>query len=320
MGGYSRGISVLRLTNRGLQYLGLAAVTGSPSYLAHSGTGATLYAVDEGNGRVEAFTRKGKGTAFAALGGQSTSGTLTCHLAVTERWLYASNYGSGTVDVFPLQPDGRIDPLVATLSPGTGLSTGPAPEQDGPHAHSALAFGDTVITADLGTDRVHVFRWHDDDLELETSVEFPPGTGPRDVVVSPVAGKIFVLGELGGSVFMLGGGRNLQILRAGSTAAVAGDHAAGLAIDPTGRFLYVGLRGSNRIVAIDSQTLQPIADLPCGGETPRSLCVIDGMLLVANQESGTVTSFQLDPQSGVPTAVGTPLFVDTPTYLLPDLT
>lgn len=318
MGGYSRGISALRLTSRGLQYLGLAAATGSPSFLAISETTGILYATDEGNGRVEAFARKGKGAALVPLGGQPTSGTLPCHLAVTSQWLYASNYGSGTVDVFPLQADGRIGTLATTLSPGSGLPNGPAPEQDGPHAHSTLAFGDTVISADLGTDRVHLFRWRDESLELETSIEFPAGTGPRDFVISPVAGKIFVLGELGGSVFTLGGGRNLQILRSGRTGASAGDNAAGLAIDPTGRFLYTGLRGSNRVAVIDSQTLQPIADVPSGGETPRNLCIIGDMLLVANQGSGTVATFQLDPDSGVPTATGAPLFVDTPTYLLPD--
>ena len=74
MGGYSRGISALRLSDRGLQYLGLGAITGSPSFLAKSEATGLLYAVDEGNGRVEAFSRTGSGSALLALGGQPTRG------------------------------------------------------------------------------------------------------------------------------------------------------------------------------------------------------------------------------------------------------
>lgn len=321
MGGFARGISALRLTDRGLQYLGLAAVTGSPSFLAHSATPGALYAVDEGSGRVEAFRVKGSGASLAVLGGQPTTGTLPCHLTATPDWLYASNYGSGTVDVFPLADDGSIGPVAHTLAPAaeSGTPPGPAEEQDAPHAHSTLAFGDTVLVADLGTDRVYIYRWRDGVPQLESGIELPPGTGPRDFAVSPVAGKIFLVGELGGSVFILGGGRNLQVLRAGSTAAQAGDHAAGLAVEATGRFLYTGLRGSNRVVAIDSQTLQPVAEAQCGGDVPRSLCVVGETLLVANQDSGTATTFALDGQSGAPVPSGQPLFVDTPTCLLPAL-
>jgi 6-phosphogluconolactonase (cycloisomerase 2 family) len=175
-----------------------------------------------------------------------------------------------------------------------------------------------AITADLGTDRVNVYRWVDGEVKQEASLELPPGTGPRDLAVSPVAGKIFLLGELSGSVFVLGGGRQLQVMKAGSAGAHLGDHAAGLVIDPTGRFLYTVMRGSNRLVAVDADTLTPIADLPSGGDTPRGMCIVGNLLFVANQGSGTITAFQLNPQTGVPMMVGMPLFIDTPTCLLPD--
>lgn len=315
MGGFSRGISAVRLTEKGLQLLGLGVVASSPSYLIHATVPGVIYAVDEGLNRVEAFHRKSKAANLTVMGGQATSGSLPCHLAATADWLYASNYGTGQVDVYPLDAQGFIGALHQSL---VSTGKGPKPEQDGPHAHSTLAFGDTAITADLGTDRVNVYRWQDAVLGLESSLELPAGTGPRDFAVSPVAGKIFLLGELGGSVFVLGGGRNLQVLKAGEAGAAPGDHAAGLVVDPTGRFLYTALRGSNRIVAIDANTLQPIADLPSGGDTPRGLCIVGNLLLVANQKSGTIAAFQLDPQTGVPIMVGTPLFVDSPTCLLPD--
>ncbi len=315
MGGFSRGISAVRLGDKGLEFAGFGVATSSPSYVIHAPVPNVLYAVDEANGRVEAFRRKGKSSTLVSIGGQATSGTQPCHLAATDQWLYAANYGTGQVDVFPLDAEGGIGALHQSL---LSSGSGPKPEQDGPHAHSTLAFGDTAITADLGTDRVNVYRWSGGQLGLESSVELPPGTGPRDFAVSPTAGKIFLLGELGGAVFALGGGRNLQVVQAGHSGAAPGDHAAGLVADATGRFLYTALRGSNRVVAIDATTLAPIADLPSGGDIPRGLCRVGNLLLVANQNSGTIAAFQLDPQSGVPLMVGTPMFIDSPTCLLPD--
>ncbi len=315
MGGFSRGISAVKVTEKGLQFAGMGAVTSSPSFLIHSMAPGVIYAVDEANGRVEAFRRKGKSTTLSAIGGQPTSGTLPCHLAATDQWLFVANYGTGGVDVFPLAADGSIGPIHQTL---VSSGKGPKPEQDGPHAHSTLAFGDMAITADLGTDRVNVFRWVDGQMKQEASLELPPGTGPRDLAVSPVAGKIFLLGELSGAVFVLGGGRNLQVLKGGLAGAFPGDHAAGLVVDPTGRFLYTLMRGSNRLIAIDADTLAPIAALPSGGDTPRGLCLIGNLLFVANQGSGTIAAFQLNPQTGVPMMVGAPLLIDTPTCLLPD--
>ena len=315
LGGFSRGISAVKLGEKGLQFAGFGAITSSPSYLIHSPVPGVIYAVDEANGRVEAFHRKGKSTNLSPMGGQPTSGTRPCHLAATNQWLYASNYGTGQVDVYPLDAEGKIGELRQSL---TSSGSGPKPEQDGPHAHSTLAFGDTAITADLGTDRVNVYRWVDGQLGLESSVELPAGTGPRDFAVSPTAGKIYVVGELGGSIFTLGGGRNLQVVKSGSAGASPGDHAAGLVADATGRFLYTALRGSNRIVAINAETLEPIADLPSGGDGPRGLCIVGNLLLVANQNSGSIVAFQLDPQTGVPMMVGSPLLLDSPTCLLPD--
>lgn len=315
MGGFSKGIASVKLEPKGIFFDSMGALTQSPSYLAHSHTPGVIYAVDEGSGKVEAFQRKGKSSSLASLGSQPTTGTLPCHLAATAQWLYVSNYGTGQVDVYPLDQGGKIGPVHQTLS-STGK--GPRPEQEGPHAHSTLAFGDTALVADLGTDRVNVYRWHETKLEAESSLELPPGTGPRDFAVSPVAGKIYLLGELDGSVFVLGGGRNLQIMKAAKVGAAPGDHAAGLVVDPTGRFLFTGLRGSNRVVSIDANSLEVISALPSGGDTPRGMCVVGNLLLVANQKSGTISAFQIDQQTGALVMVGTPLLIDSPTCILPD--
>lgn len=313
MGGESDGIGALRPreSDGSLEYLGLAARASCPSFLANGVVPGVVYAVDEADARVEAFHREGD--TLVAFGGQPTSGALPCHISVSDDSLYVSNYFSGTVDVFPLASDGTIGPIMQTLR---GNGSGPDAVQDGPHAHSTLVMGSTVLSADLGTDQVHVQRRVGGRLERASSVAFPPGTGPRDFVAI-AGGRVYLLGELTGEIFELD--HDGRILRSGPSVehSVDGDHWAGLAADESGRFLYTGLRGSDRIAVVDAATLSPIAAVSCRGEWPRNLWLAGEMLYVANERSSTVTSFRVDGRTGVPYPIGSPEAVPTPTYLLP---
>jgi 6-phosphogluconolactonase len=315
--GDAQGIGALRPRADGsLEYLGLAVATSSPSFVANGVDGRFVYAVDEANARVEAFARA-DGYELVPLGGQDTSGPAPCHLSVTEHWLYVSNYGSGVVDVFPLAADGAIRPVVQSLG---ASGRGSKPEQDGPHAHSTF-LGPSVLSADLGLDQVHVHSVRDGLLTRTGSLDLPPGTGPRDFA-SPAGGDgslVYVIGELAASVFALQVGVDeVSIVASGSAVAqpVDGDHGAGLQLGDDGRFLYSGLRGSNRIVVVRASDLSPVADVSCGGDWPRNLTLVGGMLYVANQRSSTVTSFKIDAD-GIPRPVGEPEPVASPTFLCP---
>ncbi len=325
--GAGQGIGALRPRADGsLQYLGLAATASSPSFVANGAGGRAVYAVDEANARVEAFSRAGGfeagGFELVPLGGQNTSGPAPCHLAVAERWLYVANYGSGVVDVFPLKADGTIGTVAQSLS---ASGRGPKPEQDGPHAHSTFLGpsvpGASVLTADLGLDQVHFHHRHDGLLTRTGSLDLPPGTGPRDFA-APAGGDgslVYVIGELAASVFALKVRVDgVSIVASGQAVAepVEGDHGAGLQLSDDGRFLYSGLRGSNRIVVIRTSDLSPVADVSCGGDWPRNLTLVGDMLYVANQRSSTVTSFRIDGD-GIPRPVREPEPVPSPTFLCP---
>jgi len=313
MDGASEGIGRLapRSSDGSLEYLGLAARTSCPSFVTNGTRAGLVYAADEAGAAVNAFRREGD--ELVALGGQPTSGKLPCQISATDDWLYVANYFSGTVDVFPLAQDGTIGPIHQSLA---GSGSGPHPAQDGPHAHSTLVTASVVLSADLGTDQVHVQRWEGGSLDRIASVSFPPGTGPRDFVVAP-DGRIYLVGELSGEIFELADDAN--IVRSGPSVVepVDGDHWAGLVIHHSGKYLYTGLRGSNRIAIVDVATLSPIAAIDCGGNWPRNLCIAGDMLYVANERSSTVTSFRVDVSTGIPTPVGSPEVVPTPTYLLP---
>ncbi|MET4705031.1 beta-propeller fold lactonase family protein [Frigoribacterium sp. UYMn621] len=315
--GDAKGISLLRWHGDDARMELLETTpTSSPSFLA-SGPDGLVYATDEYGsgpaGRIEAF-RRAEGS-LHSLGGQPTSGGFPCHVSVTADRLFVSNYLDGSIDVFPLLSGGRIGELIQTLS---AHGSGPNPAQERPHAHSTLVRGSTVLSADLGADRVHVHAIENGRLVRTASVTLPPGTGPRDLM--RVAGRTILLGELDGTLFALDDSG--QVLQAATITEdwVDGDHAAGLAIDASARFLYTGLRGSNRIAVIRAGDLSPVATVSSGGDFPRHLCVIDGdVLLAANQLSSTMAAFRIDPVTGIPHPLGSPVEVASPSFLLPVL-
>ena len=315
MGGGALGIGLLRwnANGAGLEVLDTTP-TSSPSFLA-AGSNGVLYATDEA-GRIEAF-RPGPRLTLQPLGGQPTSGGLPCHVSVTRDRLFVSNYLDGSIDVFSLTVDGRVDSLIQTL-PSEG--SGPNPVQQGPHAHSTLLCGSTLLSADLGADRVHVHVLERGQLVRTASVALPPGTGPRDLIAHD--GRTIVLGELDGGLFALDERGRITATGSVSNDWLEGDHAAGFAIATSGRFVYTGLRGSNRIAVFRAADLSPVATVSCGGDWPRHVCLINGgdtgeVLLVANQLSSTVAVFGLDPSTGIPFPLGYPVNVASPTFLLP---
>lgn len=315
MGGSAEGIGLIRRGDDGaLEYIGLAAGIDSPSALRRNGD--VIYSVGEGSNTVSAFRIRDRELLF--LGSQNTAGGSPCSLEVAGNFLVVACYGDGVIDVHPFAPNGS---LLRTSQSLDDSGRGPHEAQERPHAHAALLVdASTVLTADLGTDRVHIHRLGPDGLARVGAAQLPPGSGPRDLVVHP-SGHILVLAELTNEVFALrkdGDGYAI----AGSTAlpgAERGDHAAGLVLSADGRFAYSGLRGSDLVAVIsvseDGATLQPVTSVYCGGGWPRHLVSDGDALYVANQLSNSVSTFLLG-SDGVPALQGS-IAVPSPTYLLP---
>jgi 6-phosphogluconolactonase len=318
-GGSGIGITGLALdpATGGLAVVGTAVETPSPSFLlAH---GDMVYAVGEAAGRVEAF-RRGPGGSLRWAGGQPSGGSGPCHLHVVDGLLLTSHYGDGTVAVHPLAEDGTIGEAVQLL---TAEGSGPRPQQDGPHAHSTLHVGGgVVLSADLGTDTVHVHELRDRRLDRVAGIALPPGTGPRHMALLG-SGRVLLVGELDGTLHALEGTGTAWRLTATTPCAAEPDDrdsAAEVQVSADQRLAYVGLRGSDRIAVVgvgEDGSLAPVAAFACGGTTPRHHALVGDRLHVANQDAGTVSSFRLDPGTGLPVAGPVVLAVPSPTYLLP---
>jgi 6-phosphogluconolactonase (cycloisomerase 2 family) len=58
------------------------------------------------------------------------------------------------------------------------------------------------------------------------------------------------------------------------------------------------------VLDVDGEELRLAATVPCGGHWPRALTEAGGFLYVANERSGDVTWFRLDPDTGFPHRAG----------------
>jgi 6-phosphogluconolactonase len=89
-----------------------------------------------------------------------------------------------------------------------------------------------------------------------------------------------------------------------------------------GRFAYVGVRGSNRISVLEvtpsaeGSLLSPVGDFSSGGDWPRHHLVHGEWLHVAHERSHDITTFRLDPQSGLPQGPTDRLIAGSPTALI----
>ncbi|WP_255558969.1 beta-propeller fold lactonase family protein [Salinibacterium sp. M195] len=314
----SEGISVMRSRADGsLELSHVAVEVPSASFLVVDGD--RVYSTLEGSGQVAAFERVGD--TLKTVDTVTSGGQYPCHLTVQGNAVIAANYGTGTLGVIARSSDSKSG--VAALEhkhSEAPTGSGPRPQQDGPHAHSSFFVDDhTLLTLDLGADRIRIFDYKDFALSEVDEVILPAGFGPRDIVARP--GNLFyVLGELGLG-FLVFEWRDRQLHRLCAVAlpgASEGDQASAIAISADGRHAYVGVRRSNLIailaIAEDGRSVAPLTAVSCEGDWPRHIVMDGDVLHVSNQFSHSVASFRID-EKGIPKLIAPPARVLSPTYL-----
>ncbi|HWG98361.1 MAG TPA: lactonase family protein [Pilimelia sp.] len=325
-GGSGEGIGAVRRdpdTGR-LTWLGVAAPTDSPSFLARHPSRPVLYAVHEGRrGAVSAWSLAPDG-GLSRLVRHDTGGDSPCHLAVSPdgRWLLCANYGSGSVAAYPLDEAG-VPGQRSDLAVHDGR--GPDPDrQAGPHAHMVAPGADARVWAvDLGTDGIHRYALADGRLRpAGPPVAAPPGTGPRHLAFGP-GDRWYVTGELAGTVLCYAPdpatGEPTLVAQAPASRHAGPVHPSELAVHPAGGLLYVANRGPDTVAVFTLAGAGPrlVAEVPCGGRWPRHLALWGDFLHVANERSHSLVTMALDPVSGVPAPAGEPLEVPSPTCVCP---
>ena len=233
---------------------------------------------------------------------QPSGGDLPCHLEInaTAQWLLVSNYGSGTVSVLPVLPDGALGEMTDLIQhQGSGPNT---ERQEGAHAHSATFTPDQrfVIVADLGMDAllVYAFDAAAGRLHAHTQISARPGAGPRFKTFHPGGQHLYVNHELDNTVVVYdydaasGRLRERQVVET-LPPGTPPSAIAGIQISPSGDRLYVSNRGPDSISIFRIEQdgrLVLLAIRPCGGRYPRNITIAPSgrFLLVGNQQSNEV--------------------------------
>ncbi|MER5217075.1 lactonase family protein [Streptomyces sp. NPDC002838] len=293
-----------------LTLLGSVNSLPDPSYLALSPDGATLYAVSE--------TAEGTVAAYRVTGDKPepagppvpVDGSGPTHLCVHAGHVLTANYGSGSVTAVPVRADGTLADAPSGVLRHTG--SGPyTPRQQGPHAHQVRPdpSGRWAVSVDLGTDSVRVCALADGALVPHREITMRPGSGPRHLAFHPGGRYAYVVNELAPTVTVCRwdpADGTLQPLAETPVLPGAPDgdaYPSGIAAAPDGRFVWTATRGEDVLstfVVEEEGGLRLLGTVPCGGHWPRAITASDGFLYVANERSGDVSWFAVDPDTGLP--------------------
>lgn len=317
----------------------LAAEVTSPSFLAVAPDRKHLFCVCEigefkgkRSGGVASFALDAKSGELKPVNQESSVGAGPCHVVCDKdgKNVLVANYGGGSVAVLPVGPDGKLGPASSFVQ-HKGSSADKS-RQAGPHAHSVNldAANKYAMVADLGLDKVLVYRFDPSTGKIAANdppaVDLPPGSGPRHFAFHPNGKNAYVNNEMTSTLTALAydaAKGEFKVLNELSTlpAPTRGNSTAETVVHPNGKFVYTSNRGHNSIAvfAIDEATgqIKAAGHQGEGIKTPRNFNIdpTGKWMIVANQDSDSLIVYAIDPSTGqlMPTdqkvEVGTPVCV-----------
>jgi 6-phosphogluconolactonase len=294
----------------------------NPSYLALAPEGDRLFSVDEVvQGSLAGYSLDRASGALSFAGRAATRGDWPCHINFdrTGRYALVTNFGqwdaasegAQQLAVIPIGTGGSPLPARATAR-HTGTLGPRRPKQDRPHAHCTVVSPDNrfVLATDFGYDCIFVYPFDAATglLGPASACPLPPGSAPRTLALAPDGVTVYASLELSSEIAKLsfdpvrGALTLLGIASTLPAGAAVENFPAELRLACGGRFAYVGNRGheSIGIFALDGELPRLVTTQPTGGSWPRCIAVTpdDRSLVVANQMSGDVRLFAIDPNSG----------------------
>jgi 6-phosphogluconolactonase len=306
----------------------------NPSYLDISQDGKHLFTVNEvRNGGISSFSFDRSTGDIVFNNHVSSGGSSPCYITADakNRYVFAGNYGSGSLCAVPLREDGSLgDDIQFIQQEGSSIDKG---RQSGPHVHCTVLSPDNkyLFTANLGTDKVCIYKFD----AAKTSQPLTPadpafisvkaGSGPRHIVFHPNSKFVYLISEMGGmiTVFDYKDGKldQKQMITMLSPDFKGKVGAADIHVSPDGKFLYGSNRGDANdlvIYKIDKKgQLEYLGHQDAMGKAPRNF-VIDptgNYLLVANQDSNEIVIFKRDQKTGLLTPTGGNIRVNKPVCL-----
>jgi 6-phosphogluconolactonase (cycloisomerase 2 family) len=312
----------------------------NPTWLAVNPAQSRLYAVSEidnyqgmHSGAIVSYAIDNDSLQIKRLGAVSSGGTTPAYVSVhpSGKFVFAANYGGGSVAVFPAGSDGvlgdatDVRPSVGPRHHVRAANDPPGQfavsDHDSPHLHMVAPdpSGQFVIANDAGLDLTLIWRFDAGTGRLLPAdvpvISAPPGSAPRHFVFHPNGQVFYNLYENDAKVAVYDydgsrGAMKLKQVMPSLPPKFAGSNLASeILMTADGRFLYVANRLHNAIsifgVAADGQ-LRNISETWVHADSPRSLCIDPKgtFLYSCNQRGDSITSFHMNPATGGLTFTG----------------
>jgi 6-phosphogluconolactonase len=293
----------------------VAAEAPNPTFLALSPNRRYLYAVCANDGWASSFRVDSDGGLAVVQQDPAGTGPTPCHISVdaSGRIALAANYHLGLAAAIPLSADGTMGTPRVIVHSGKG----PHPtRQTTSHVHSTYFTPDGrfAIVCDLGLDRIYSYGIDRGAIALTPGtppfVVSAPGAGPRHFAFGRDGKHGYAINELDSTIVAydfqpsnagLTPRQSVSVLPAGYKGAAT---AAEVQVHPNGRFVYGSGRGPDTIavfeVAAATGGLSQVETVPCGGKGPRSFAIAPSgdWLICAHQDSDSLCSFRVDPETG----------------------
>jgi 6-phosphogluconolactonase len=334
----SKGIYALDFdsTSGKLTPRGLAAESIAPSFVVIHPNGKFAYAANEAGKQstITSFAIDAKSAKLTQLNQLPALGEDPCHLSFdkTGKYLFAANYSSGNVAVFPILADGKLGEHTALVKDAGVL--GPNKErQDAPHAHWIEVSADNrfVFVSDLGLDEILSYRFDAAKGTLTPNnppfAKLAPAAGSRHAAFSPDGKFLYVVSELNSTVTAFaydsanGTLKDLQVVSTLPSDFHERNDTAEITVHPNGKWLFASNRGHDTIAVFainpEKGTLQKTGDFPTGGKEPRHFAIdpTGHFLLAENQNSNSIVVFRIDPSTGALAPTGETASVPSPVCL-----
>lgn len=302
------GLSVVKMTGDAMEIVAADHQLKDPIWTEQGKKSGLLYvaaAQEDGvHACVGAYRWENEGLALVSR--QDDHGMGNCHLCLNEEetYLYSANYDNGSVAVFPLDEKGYILPCIQYFERQAPL--GPQKErQERTHAHQVSFRPGTkeLFLCDLGADQVVVYGAGEDGrLTLKEEILCQAGSGPRHLIFDgPEA--FYLAGELNG--WMSRYERIAEKWQCVQTLSSLPEGYRGpvntaAAVRQDEGHVYLSNRGHDSIAVFKKMKngkLEKPFFIRTPGAFPRDFLLMEGGFLLAQQNSGTVTSIN---ENGVP--------------------
>jgi 6-phosphogluconolactonase len=303
----------------------------SPAYFTIHPDGLHLYTCNSGSpGAVSAYEIEPHTGQLKFLNRVPAGGADTSYVSLdqTGHYVLAANYSGGNIAVFAIKPGGSLGERTAFVQ-HTGSSVNPQ-RQTHAYAHSIITDPSNrfVLVADLGTDKVFVYRFDAQKGTLTTNnppfAMIAPGSGPRHVKFHPNGRWVYVISEIASTVSAFnwnstnGTLTEFQTVSTLPTGFNGTNTAAEIIVHPNGKFLYASNRGDDSLAvfAVDqtSGSLSPVEHVHSGGKTPRNFAFdpTGKWIVCSNHGSDNAFVFRVDENTGELTQTGPPVSVPYP--------